>query len=194
MYRINEIFYSLQGEGHWAGTPAVFVRFSGCNLRCHFCDTDFGDSTEMSAEAIVEAVLDAGGDCRTVIITGGEPALQLDENLLLALHSHHFYVCIETNGTRPLPDSIDWITCSPKAAFCPNATPVLTRCNEVKVVFDGTGEPCDCGIDADYYYLQPCDTGDAARNALITQQCVDYCKCHPRWRLSLQQHKLLNIR
>lgn len=193
-YRVNEIFYSLQGEGHWAGTPAVFLRLGGCNLRCNFCDTDFSQTTEMTAYDICAAVAQAGGDCRTIVITGGEPSLQLDDELIEALHASHYYICIETNGTHQLPDGIDWVTCSPKAAFCNGAQPVLTHCNEVKVIFDGVHEPSACGLSADFCYLQPCDTGDAEQNRRITAQCVEYCKSHPTWRLSLQQHKLLDIK
>ena len=114
MYRVNEIFLSLQGEGFWTGTPMVFLRFSGCNLRCPFCDTDHSGYREMSAEEIVTEILQTGGDCRRVCVTGGEPSLQLDEALVEALHHAGFQVHVETNGTRVLPGGVDWVTLSPK--------------------------------------------------------------------------------
>ena len=110
MYRVNEIFYSLQGEGYWTGTPMVFLRFSGCNLKCPFCDTDHSSYQEMSAGEIVAEMLQAGGDCRRACVTGGEPSLQLDKALVEALHGAGFEVHVETNGTRPLPAGVDWVT------------------------------------------------------------------------------------
>ena len=112
MKKINEIFYSLQGEGFHVGTPAVFVRFSGCNLKCEFCDTRHKEGVMMSDEEILEQVCQY--PCKTVILTGGEPGLWVDEDLVAALHKAGKYVCIETNGTCVLPESIDWVTCSPK--------------------------------------------------------------------------------
>ena len=121
MYRVNEIFYTLQGEGCHSGIPAVFVRFSGCNLRCPWCDTEFSDYTEMTAEEIVAEALSLydipNERRRMVVLTGGEPSLQVDDALVEALHAAGFYICIETNGTRPLPAGIDWITCSPKLPY-----------------------------------------------------------------------------
>lgn len=111
MKKINEIFYSLQGEGFHVGTPAVFVRFSGCNLECEFCDTRHEEGVMMSDEEILEQVCQY--PCKTVILTGGEPGLWVDEDLVAALHKAGKYVCIETNGTCVLPESIDWVTCSP---------------------------------------------------------------------------------
>ena len=140
-YKINEIFYTLQGEGAHSGIPAVFVRFSGCNLHCPWCDTDFSDFTEMSAEQIVAEVkelYDIPNERRKmVVLTGGEPALQVDKELVDALHQAGFYICIETNGTRPLPEGIDWITCSPKEG----TRPALKQVQEVKVVFTGMYDP-----------------------------------------------------
>ncbi|MBR4506739.1 MAG: 7-carboxy-7-deazaguanine synthase QueE, partial [Bacteroidales bacterium] len=122
---INEIFYSLQGEGYYSGTPAVFVRLSGCNLQCPFCDTQHGAGTEMSEEEIVDAV--KCYPARHVVITGGEPSLQLTESLVDILHAAGKYMAVETNGTRPLPANVDWITLSPKSAFVDGAEVVLTR-------------------------------------------------------------------
>ena len=133
VYHINEIFYSLQGEGFHTGRPAVFVRFAGCNLRCPFCDTDFSHSEPMTAEQIARRVFDYSTHPHTLIVlTGGEPSLQVDNELVDALHAHQQTVTIETNGTRPVPDNIDWVTLSPKAV--PEANLPLTQADESKVV------------------------------------------------------------
>lgn len=194
--RVNEIFYSLQGEGYYSGTPAVFVRLSGCNLRCPFCDTRHESGREMSEKEIVEAV--GQYPARHVVITGGEPSLQLTESLVDALHAAGRYVAVETNGTHPLSDNIDWVTLSPKSAFVDGADVVLTRADEIKVVYDGIHDPegqlsTRNSQLSTLRFLQPCDTGDAARNSQITAATVEYIKCHPEWRLSLQIHKILNI-
>ena len=192
-YRVNDIFYSLQGEGHNTGRAAVFVRFAGCNLRCAFCDTSFDDFRELSDSDLLRAIATYG--CTFVVLTGGEPTLQADDSLISLLHSHGYEVAMESNGTRPLPSQLDWSTVSPKQ-HC-----VVTRCNELKVVFtkdmarsgslDAVPSPLPV---ADYYYLQPCDTGDARRNAVVTAACIDYIKHHPQWRLSLQTHKLVGFK
>lgn len=193
--KINEIFYSLQGEGFFTGTPAVFVRLSGCNLRCPFCDTDHFDGRGMSVGEIVEVA--AGFPARHVVITGGEPSLQLTDELVDGLHRAGFFVQVETNGTGALPAGVDWVTCSPKGA--PLA---LREADELKVVFQGLdaeGRPAGTafaaleGFAARHRFLQPCDTGDPSRNAAILASCVAYIKSNPRWRLSLQTHKLIHI-
>jgi organic radical activating enzyme len=138
--KVNEIFYSLQGEGCHSGTPAVFVRLSGCNLRCPFCDTRHEHGTEMSVAEVVEAVRQY--PAHLVVVTGGEPALQLTPSLVDALHAAGRRVAVETNGTRPLPANVDWVTLSPKDAFLgPQAAPVLTKADELKlgIVFTQTG-------------------------------------------------------
>lgn len=197
MKRVNEIFYSLQGEGRNTGRAAVFVRFSGCNLKCAFCDTDFHAFKEMSDEEIVEAI--APYPARFVVLTGGEPTLQVDEAFIDLLHQHGYEVAMETNGTHPLPSNLDWATVSPKALFFEGdaqttARPVVKHCQELKCVFDATGRVDDFGIRADYYYLQPCDTGHAETDRKILQDCIAYIERHPRWRLSLQTHKLIGVR
>lgn len=194
MMRVNEIFYSLQGEGYHSGTPAVFVRFSGCNLRCPFCDTDHENGVEMTEEEVVGAVKHY--PARLVVITGGEPALQLTESLVEALHVIDKTVAVETNGTLALPDNVDWITLSPKDTWLKEeAAPVLERANELKVVFDGVHEPqAYSNIAVSHRFLQPCDTGEAERNAEIVQATIEYIKKNPAWRLSMQIHKILNIR
>ena len=190
-YPVNEIFYSLQGEGHFSGTPAVFVRFAGCNLRCPFCDTDHANGVPMTAQEIVAAV--SRFPAHHIILTGGEPSLHITRELIAALHEAGAFVAIETNGTHTLPEGIDWVALSPKDAYVAGAQPVLAACDELKVVFDG-GEPAThYDIRARYRYLQPCDTGDAGRNAVITKKAVAWCLAHPDWRLSLQVHKILDI-
>lgn len=186
-YRVNEIFGSLQGEGRNTGRAAVFVRFSGCNLKCAFCDTDFAAYQTMTADDIVAEA--SRYEARLAVLTGGEPTLQVDAMLIDRLHQAGFEVAMESNGTRLPPANLDWLTVSPKTQ------PAVSRCNELKVLFsDNTTDPTDYGVQADYYYLQPCDTGNADRNARITRRCVEYIERHPRWRLSLQTHKLIDIK
>ncbi|MBR1877952.1 MAG: radical SAM protein [Paludibacteraceae bacterium] len=207
MYKINEVFYTLQGEGAHSGIPAVFVRFSGCNLRCPWCDTDFADYSEMDAEEIVATVKELynipNERRRMVVLTGGEPSLQIDETLVQALHAAGFYICIETNGTRPLPAGIDWITCSPKEG----TQPVLKQVNEVKVVYTGTYNPDIWRehLKAEHWLLQPLryngewllqsgiDEWEDDRNDNL-DETVRYILSHPFWRLSVQLHKIVGIR
>jgi Organic radical activating enzymes len=193
-YRVNEIFFSLQGEGFWTGTPMVFVRLSGCNLKCPFCDTDHSGFKEMTAEEIVEAVSAAGGTCRRICLTGGEPSLQADEALLLAFHGAGYTVHMETNGTLPLPAGVDWVTLSPKnqvTGLKGNGTVVLERADEVKLVLAPGVEPSAWeAFPATWHFLQPCD----AAGRMNTAETISYIEAHPIWRLSLQTHKLLGIR
>ena len=198
--RVNEIFYSLQGEGRWTGTPSVFVRFSGCNLKCDFCDTDHVDGVEMTARQIVERVRGAVSglslfaevtDGIHVVLTGGEPGLQVTDELIGLLHDDGWFVQIETNGTCRLPEGIDWVTCSPKGG----GMPVAEHVDELKVVFDGRRDVSEYEeLDAKVFSLQPMDVGDEAENVLIRERTVLYCMEHPLWHLSLQTHKLLGIR
>ncbi len=187
MYRINEIFYSLQGEGYWTGTPVVFLRFSGCNLKCPFCDTDFAAATAMDLDTLIAELKKTAPDCRRIVITGGEPALQLDATLVQRLHKEGYTIHIETNGTKPLPDGIDWITFSPKQDWQPTASPAITRADELKLVYTGQDAKRWLDFPADHYFLQPC----SGQN---TKEVVTYIMSHPRWRLSLQTHKYLDIR
>ena len=191
---VNEIFYSLQGEGYYSGTAAVFVRLSGCNLCCPFCDTQHESGVEMNEAAIVEAV--RRYPARMVVVTGGEPSLQLTASLVDALHEAGRYVAVETNGTRTLPPNVDWVTLSPKDAWLgAEAAVVLTEADELKVVYDGEHEPFEYrSLTTDHRFLQPMDTADEARNARIEAAAVEYIRQHPQWRLSLQIHKMLNIR
>ena len=197
MYRVNEIFYSLQGEGYWTGTPMVFLRLSGCNLKCPFCDTDHAGFQEMRAEEIVAEILQVGGVCRRVCVTGGEPSLQLDKTLVEALHRAGMRVHVETNGTRPLPEGVDWITLSPKTdvkGLRGDGTVVLERADEVKVVYEDGVAGKWAAFPAEWHFLQPCDTGDKAKNRAVLAETIDHIQRNPVWRLSLQTHKLLNIR
>lgn len=187
--RINEIFYSLQGEGFFMGTPAVFIRFSGCNMACPFCDTDHESHYEATVEDIITRISEYPS--RHVVITGGEPSLQLTADFVDVLHAHGYFVQVETNGTMKLSDNVDWITCSPK-----NDAVVYDKVNELKVVYQGREQNMTQydGIAASVYCLQPCDVKDDGRNADIVSDTIEYIKAHPKWRLSLQTHKILNVR
>lgn len=208
-YSVKEIFYTLQGEGANAGTPAVFCRFAGCNLwsgreqdragaTCDFCDTDFvgtdgtGGGKFETADALAEAVARewrSGGAHRFVVCTGGEPLLQLDAALVDALHARGFRVAIETNGTLEAPAGIDWVCVSPKAG----APLKLGRGDELKLVYpQERARPEDFeSLSFEHFFLQPKD--GPARDA-NTKSAIDYCMAHPRWRLSLQSHKIVGIR
>lgn len=194
MYKVNEIFYSLQGEGRWMGRPAVFVRMSGCNLKCPFCDTDFRGYSEMSADDILSRCLEEGGECRFIVLTGGEPSLQVDEQLIATLHQAGYYLSMETNGTHAVPEGIDWVTCSPKVDFTEGGEPIVKQVDELKLVFDGEHQISDHGIACTFRYLQPCDVGNDSRNYLILNECIKYIKAHPEWQLSVQMHKIVGIR
>lgn len=193
--RVNEIFYSLQGEGAHSGEAAIFIRLSGCNLRCAFCDTihePYKDLTEDEIASHIEKY-----PAHLVVITGGEPTLQLTESLINKIHEQGKMVAIETNGTRPVPKNVDWVTVSPKSPFVGDmGRPILKTAQEVKVVFDGYHLMTDptFGITAAHYFIQPCDTGDKTRNKEIIRQCVEFIKNNPKWKLSLQTQKILGVR
>jgi 7-carboxy-7-deazaguanine synthase len=216
-YTVKEIFYTLQGEGAQAGRAAVFCRFSGCNLWtgreedrsravCQFCDTDFvGTGPDGGKFAGATELADAvercwgGGSTRTdsnegagtkyVVCTGGEPLLQLDDELISALHQRGFQVAVETNGTQRAPRSLDWICVSPKAG----APLVQKSGSELKLVFpQDRAMPEEFeSLDFAHFFLQPMDGTDTAAN---TRRAIDYCLAHPRWRLSIQTHKLVGLR
>ena len=180
MKKINEIFYSLQGEGYHTGIPAIFVRFSGCNMKCSFCDTSHEDGVMMSDEEIISEVVKYPAPM--VILTGGEPGLWIDEALVDALHNEGKYVCVETNGLCVLPNNIDWVTCSPKEG----GEIKLNHIDEVKVVYVGQDVSVYLDLPAQYYFMQPCSCSN-------TEEVIAYILKHPEWRLSLQTHKLLQI-
>lgn len=189
---VNEIFYSLQGEGMHTGRAAVFVRLSGCNLQCSFCDTDHSRHELMEVESIVNAVTQWPSE--TVIVTGGEPSLYDLVPLTTALHAEGRRVHVETNGTHVLPDCIDWITCSPKkdAALPYQVTEeIARRADEVKVVYTGqSGEELEeifRPFATGNRFLQPCSGAN-------TGETVEMVLSHPQWRLSLQTHRLISIK
>lgn len=211
-YSVKEIFYTLQGEGLRAGRPAVFCRFAGCNLwngreedrasaTCRFCDTDFvgtdgtlgGKFTRASALAhLIMAQWPAGQGHRYVVLTGGEPLLQVDAALIDALHAHRFEIAVETNGTVVAPPGLDWICVSPKAG----ASWVQRQGHELKLVYPQPDLlPGDVGavadVDFEYRLLQPMDGPLQRQN---TRAAIAYCQAHPEWRLSVQTHKVLDIR
>ncbi|HEX3276189.1 MAG TPA: 7-carboxy-7-deazaguanine synthase [Gemmatimonadales bacterium] len=209
-YAVKEIFYTLQGEGANAGRPAVFCRFAGCNLWtgreadrraavCRFCDTDFvgtdgpGGGRFTTAAALARAVTDtwpAGNPLADplVVCTGGEPLLQLDPPLLDALHAAGLTVAVETNGTVNPPAGLDWLCVSPKA----EAELVVEAGDELKLVYPQAGAPPEryAALRFRHFFLQPMDGPDREAN---TRAALEYCLAHPRWRLSLQTHKLLGI-
>ena len=196
MYKINEIFYSLQGEGYHSGTPAVFVRFSGCNLRCAFCDTKHQEGQMMSLQEIVDEV-NKYPLAPLLVLTGGEPSLFIDEAFVAELKQRtNKTIAIETNGTRPLLNNLDWVTLSPKSAFeggdlepC-----VITYCDELKVVCLGQDLSQYDGIEAKHLFLQPCFCEDEVQRKANMKACVEAVMQNPGWRLSLQIHRILNIR
>jgi len=208
-YAVKEIFLTLQGEGGQAGRPAVFCRFAGCNLWsgreadraeavCTFCDTDFvgmdgpGGGRFATADELagaVEAAWAGGAENRLVVLTGGEPLLQLDAPLIAALHARAFSLALETNGTIAAPAGVDWICVSPKA----DAALAQTEGQELKLVYPQAGAEPDRYVGQDFknFFLQPMD--NAARTA-NTEAATAYCLDNPQWRLSLQTHKLIGIR
>jgi 7-carboxy-7-deazaguanine synthase (Cx14CxxC type) len=212
-YAVKEIFYTLQGEGAQAGRAAVFCRFAGCNLWsgreedrasaiCRFCDTDFVGTEGLDggrfadAEALATRIeetwargaANAGGS-RFVVMTGGEPLLQIDDALIAAVHAHGFQIAVETNGTIAAPGGLDWICVSPKA----NAPLVQRSGDELKLVFLQLGAEPErfAGMDFRHFFLQPMDGPRKEQN---TEAALAYCLQHPQWRLSIQMHKLVGIR
>lgn len=201
MYKVNEIFLTVQGEGHWSGRVAVFCRFSGCNLWngievdraaaiCTFCDTTFVEYTEYNVEELVNQItqLWPGGGTPMVVFTGGEPMLQLDAALVWSLRLMDWYVAIETNGTKPIPFDVDWVCVSPK-------TPTL-RVNsgdELKLVYPQARLlPIRFSQRKfDHFWLSPMDGPNLAEN---TQAAFRYCLAHPQWRLNTQTHKTIGVR
>jgi 7-carboxy-7-deazaguanine synthase len=210
-YAVKEIFFTLQGEGANTGRPAVFCRFAACNLwtgresdranaTCNFCDTDFvgvdgrGGGKFVRADDLARAVAEkwpANVSARArklVVCTGGEPLLQMDSDVVHALHAQGFEIAIETNGTQMPPDGIDWICVSPKVG----APLVLTSGNELKLVYPQPGGEPERYADLAFeqFFLQPMDGPERERN---TELALAYCLAHPQWRLSIQTHKLLGI-
>lgn len=197
--KINEIFYSIQGEGCFAGKPAIFIRFSGCNLACPFCDTDFRSGMEMSIAQIIEHIREIGKACRFVVLTGGEPTLQVTEQFVDALQDAGYLVAMETNGTRPWPGNLDWVTVSPKDIFCGERAALCEDnpwADEIKVVYNGENGHLLAKYEdlASALYIQPCDTGNPAKNAEILKSAIEWLKDNPDWKLSLQTQKIINVK
>ncbi len=196
MWKVNEIFHSLQGEGYNTGTACVFIRLSGCNLHCSFCDTRHESGTMMSLNDIVAAVM-RYPKAPWIILTGGEPSLWIDDAFVADLKDMTGKrIAIETNGTRPLPHGIDWVTLSPKQGIgdSGDVPVVLDHCNELKVVYVGQDLSQYSNIKADKRYLQSCwvdDENACKRNMKLTVQAV---LDNPEWRLSLQTHRILDIK
>ena len=200
--KVNEIFYSLQGEGVYTGTAAVFLRLSGCNMKCWFCDTKGHEQgTEMTEDEIAERV--SQYPARHIVITGGEPTMQLNARLTQLLHEKGFYIQIETNGALPLKEGteVDWITCSPKGNEIK-----IQRIDELKLLFIKEYLEKYKEVKASQRCLQPLDEGGQEVQTLASQagssrfassrggnEVISYIKEHPQWRLSLQTHKLINI-
>ena len=196
MFKINEIFHSLQGEGYHTGTPAVFVRFSGCNLRCAFCDTQHQTGAPMSVQAIVNEI-NKYPNAPLIVLTGGEPSLFIEEAFVEELKRQTGKrIAIETNGTRALPKNLDWVTFSPKTGFDGGDVEscVLTQCDELKVVYLGQDLSKYDGIQATHRFLQPCYSENPEQRQANMKDCVDAVMKNPGWRLSLQTHRILNIR
>lgn len=196
--QVNEIFYSLQGEGRHAGVPSVFLRFAGCNLRCPFCDTNHHDGKPMTDNEILHAI--NLYPAQWIVLTGGEPSLQIDESFIRLLHSGTGKkIAIETNGTNLLPPSIDWVTLSPKTSICAGTDLpiVITEAHEIKVVDVGQDlEPyfnLPCRSQSTHMFLQPCFVPD---NTLYRQNILRTVRrvlADPRWALSAQLHRFLQI-
>lgn len=209
MYSVKEIFYTLQGEGAQSGRASVFCRFTGCNLWsgreqdrsgaiCDFCDTDFIGTDGQNGGKFVDAEALASridsfwpgnnADGKYVVCTGGEPALQLDSALIDALHARGFEIAIETNGTRPLPEGIDWVCVSPKG----KSEVIITQGDELKLVYPQSDALPErfAHLEFHHFYLQPLDSPLQNNH---TRRCIDYCMAHPQWKLSLQTHKVLGI-
>jgi organic radical activating enzyme len=203
MYVCNEIFYSLQGEGARKGVPNVFVRFSGCNLQCSVdnyagfdCDTEFTSGVKYMSEGdLVAAIIKCGGNDimrRAVILTGGEPALQVDHFLVNALHQAGFFIAIETNGTHELPEGIDWISCSPKTAE--HTLRCAEEVDELRYVRnEGQGLPKP-SLKAHHYYLSPAFRADGTIDPGAMETCQQLCLENPKWALSVQDHKQWRMR
>lgn len=198
MKKINEIFYSLQGEGHHTGYPSVFIRFSGCNLKCPFCDTKHEEGIYMSDDDIIRAV--NLYTASWIVLTGGEPTLFIDDDFVRMLkRATGKMVAIETNGTHPVPESVDWVTVSPKCGICGDseAPVVAAHADEIKVV--DVGQPLEeyfslpCRREKTLMYLQPCHVADPQECVSNRLRTVSRVLSDPRWTLSVQLHRFLGI-
>lgn len=190
-YRINEIFYSLQFEGARYGTANIFIRFAECNLQCSFCDTEFESYKELTVDEIASQL--SNFPCKNIIFTGGEPALQLDSIIINYFKNLGYFLAVETNGSLELPQGLDWITCSPKVAEHVVQKSFPNGVSELKYVrSDGQGIPKP-QVQASAYFLSPAFYGNEPSNNNL-KHCVKLILENPQWRLTLQGHKLLNLR
>jgi len=186
---VNEIFYSLQGEGVRAGEASIFIRLSGCNLTCSYCDTEFESKKEMSVEEILTELNQYS--CRWIVWTGGEPASQLTDKVVQYFKENNFKQAIETNGSMKLPKGIDWIAVSPKVAehiIKKN----FTKVHELRYTRNHSQSIPIPSIDAEYYFLSPINDGDII-NKQNLQHCIDLCLNNPQWKLNLQMHKIWKV-
>ena len=190
---VNEIFYSLQGEGARQGEASIFIRLSGCNLKCDYCDTDYTEGTEMNLEQILDIIQQY--PCQWIIWTGGEPALQLTDEVLLFFKQQGYLQAIESNGHRKLSDLLDYTVVSPKGIHPVYAKEMNPEVNEVRlpVEMDGNIPPIESLPLARYYFLSPVFTKDLRSTNANIRYCVEYILKHPEWRLSVQMHKLIGI-
>ncbi|MBA7538784.1 7-carboxy-7-deazaguanine synthase [subsurface metagenome] len=187
-YKIAEVFYSVQGEGYWTGYPAIFIRFAGCNLNCKFCDTDFSHKLTLTKRAILQII--ENYPCKLIILTGGEPTLQLqldpenNSRFVQFFKDKGYRVHIESNGTKELPKNLDWVTISPKGNW------VIKKGDELKVIYQEQGLGQYAGTDFKYYYLQPCDI----KGQINFAETIKRVKEGSKWILSIQTQKILKIR
>lgn len=209
-YAIKEIFYSIQGEGYHVGKAAIFIRFTGCNFWngkeesreksiCKFCDTDFiktdgQNGGKYTDQALIDKLKTLSEACKYVVLTGGEPLLQVTYDLVQTLKNNDYYVAIETNGSIVPHSNIDWICCSPKALD----KLVVSKAHELKVVYPSMSTYIDPSIYkevvlADHYYIQPRDSIFSQEKLSNVKKCIDFCKEKPLWKLSLQTHKMVGI-
>jgi len=199
-YKVNSIFYTIQGEGSRAGTPAIFVRFSGCNLKCSKapgplspggfdCDTEFESGRQYTTLEIISTAKRLKAECQEIFLTGGEPLLQVDSDLLEALHAARYFISAETNGTRQPPEGIDWLTCCPKVA---EHAIRLSHCDDLKYVRCNGQEIPRPATPAKNHFISPAFNGSDPDPAAI-RWCLKLVADHPKWRLSIQQHKLIGI-
>jgi len=210
-FAIKEIFYSLQGEGFYSGRPAIFIRFTGCNFWsglekhrknaiCDFCDTDFRgvdgqNGGFFNPKELIDKIKSLSIDCKFVVLTGGEPLLQVTKELINYFHSHDYYVALETNGSKEPHDNIDWICVSPKNPDYIHKCYESKVVGELKVVYPTSFSPhiYRTKIRSTYSYIQPLDTKKIDLNEKYISKAMEYCKKYPKWFLSLQTHKILNI-
>ena len=201
MYKVNEIFYSLQGEGRRAGEPSVFIRFSGCNMKCRLetaadspggfdCDTEFTSGRGMPLEELLREVLNAHPRCRWVVLTGGEPLLQVDAPLLQGLAAKGYKVALETNGSLPVPEGVDWVTLSPKVAEHAVKPERVDELKYVRAYGQGIPKPAASAL---HRYISPAFSGGDLTSKTL-EWCLKLCLDNPEWALSVQNHKLWGVR